>query len=375
MAVGIPGIDALTEQVASSLNGPFKAQFQAVKKKLPAKANVENVLDRIRSIRDLMGDSEEETYDGIKGAKAIRLLDSAICQAISQIVSKEPTKGLKPHLIMAHWVRSLHVDRLFPVEIFTTNYDLLLEQAMEHVGVPFFDGFVGAVHPFFITEAVDAEDSKSTLSAFPPRTWTRLWKMHGSINWLMVNSPGEKRVTRLTSTDTKKGEELMIFPSREKYTESRKLPFITFQDRLRKFLSNGEALLVIAGYSFSDDHINELIFQGLRSNPRLSVVALMYGDSKEENGKTKFILSDKIIQFGEEHRNLTILGPDKACIGGIGASWGESSRKKKDAEIWPFWDDKSMSFALGDFASFASYLEAFIGFRTVGLVQTEIETS
>lgn len=375
MAVGMPGIDALTEQVAVSLEEPFKTQFLNVRKKLSAKANVENVLDRIRSIRDIMGNAEEETYDGIKGAKAIKLLDSAICQAISQIVSKEPSKGLKPHLIMAQWIRSLHADRLFPVEIFTTNYDLLLEQAMEDVGVPVFDGFVGAVNPFFITEAIDAEDTKSALSACPPRTWTRLWKIHGSINWLMVHNSGKKRVTRLTSTVTKKGEELMIFPSREKYTESRKLPFITFQDRLRRLLSNGEALLVIAGYSFSDDHINEMISQGLRSNPRLSIIALMYGESKEETGKTELIISDKIIQFGQEHRNLTILGPDKACIGGIAAPWGEPSRKKKDTEIWPFWDDKSKSFGLGDFSSFASYLEAFIGFRTGSVVQAEIKPS
>jgi hypothetical protein len=38
-----------------------------------------------------------------------------------------------------------------------TNYDLLLEVAFEAVGVPFFDGFVGVVSPFFVPECVDAQ--------------------------------------------------------------------------------------------------------------------------------------------------------------------------------------------------------------------------
>ncbi len=374
MAVGIPGIDALTEQVAEQLEEPYKAQYQNIRKKLLAKVNVENVLDRIRSIRELIGDTETEEYDGIKGATAAKLLDSVICQAISKIVSKEPSKAIKSHLIIAQWIRSLHCDRLFPVEIFTTNYDLLFEEAMEQAGLPFFDGFVGAVHPFFTPESVEAEESKATQSAYPPRTWTRLWKIHGSINWLMLQNAGQKRVTRLSSVERKKGEELMIFPSREKYTESRKLPFITFQDRLRKFLSSGEALLIIAGYSFSDEHINEMIFQGLRSNPRLSIMALMYGDKKVEAGMTQLSLPDKIIQYGQDHRNLSIYGPDKACIGGITARWGEPSRKKKETETWPFWDDGSKNFTLGEFSSLASYLESFIGFRTSSILQTDKQT-
>ena len=363
MAVGIPGIDALTDQVSQILEEPFKKQFADIIKKLKGKPNVENILDRIRTIRDLIGDSEIEMYDGIKGAAAVKLLDSAICKAISKIVSKSASAGIKPHLILAQWIRSLHVDRLLPAEIFTTNYDLLLEQAMEQVGVPFFDGFIGSVYPFFTPESVEAEDNKDTLNAYPPRTWTRLWKIHGSINWVILRGVGKSRVTRMSGIEIKNGEELMIFPSREKYAESRKLPFITFQDRLRKFLLSGEALLVIAGYSFSDEHINEILFQGLRSNPRMSIIALMYGDKKEVGGKAKFNLSEGIIRFGQEFRNLAIYGPDKACIGGLAAPWGEPARKKKEAEIWPFWDDSSKFFTLGDFSSFASYLEAFIGFR------------
>jgi len=362
MSIGIPGIDELTQQVFNQLQSPFKEQFEKVRSKLSKNSNVENVLDRIRTIRELIGDNEESEYDGLKGCSAVKQLDSAICNLIYKIVCGDPPKGLKPHLIFSHWLRSLHGNRYYPVEIFTTNYDLMLERAMEQSGVPFFDGFVGSVTPFFAPESVEAEEGSISQPDYPPRAWTRLWKIHGSINWRIYNKDGKVRITRLSGAEPKEGDELMIFPSREKYTESRKLPFITFQDRFRRFLSSGESLLIIEGYSFSDEHINEIIFQGLRSNPRLAVVALMYGDKNENSDNPDLILSDRIVQYAEEHKNLTVYGPDKACVGGITGVW-KLNRTRKDDENWPFWDEDSKLFTLGDFNSFASFLELFIGLR------------
>ncbi len=108
----------------------------------------------------------------------------------------------------------------------------------------------------------------------------------------------------------------MIFPSREKYADSRRLPFLTYQDRLRKFLSSGEVMLVIAGYSFCDAHLNEIIFQGLRSNSRVAATALVFGTCVDANTGTQLVCPDHVLAHGETFRSLTIYGPDKACIGG-----------------------------------------------------------
>ncbi|MBI1979889.1 MAG: SIR2 family protein [Elusimicrobia bacterium] len=364
MAVGLPGIDVLTTKVPEHLQEPAKSQWEKVKKDLPEGANVEKVLDQIRACRELFGDSEDKEYGGLKGATAARNLDSAVCRAICEIVSGEPPKELKPHLIFAQWLRALHSTRDWPVEVFTTNYDLLLEEAMETSGVPFFDGFVGSVAPFFVPESVEAQTEKTDEAAYPPRSWTRLWKIHGSINWrIQKDTAGRRdRITRLSGSESQPGEELLVFPSREKYAQSRKLPFVAFQDRLRKLLSVGECLVVAVGYSFSDEHLNDVLFQGLRSNPRLAITALIHSE-----------LSHKLIQYGQDHRNLTLLGPDKACIGGIVASWGEP-RKRKETEVWPFWDENSKHFTLGDFNSFTSFLEVVIGFRSP-LSAAELDTS
>ena len=63
-------------------------------------------------------------------------------------------------------------------------------------------------------------------------------------------------------------------------------------------------------------------------------------------------------------------GPDRACIGGVVASWGEPSRKQEANEC--FWDEKIKQFTLGDFNSFTSFLEKYIGFK-FPTISTEAE--
>jgi hypothetical protein len=190
-----------------------------------------------------------------------------------------------------------------------------------------------------------------------PISWTRLWKLHGSINWYFGDSyPGKtKTVIRFSGQKPEGCNELMIFPSREKYLESRKLPFITFQDRLRQFLANGEAALFIIGYSFSDEHINEIIFQGLKRNSRLAINALIYGEPAEEN-PAELRLPEAIVQYGRQHRNLSIYGPDRAIVGGVESVWDKDTN---GSNIDTYWSNDR--FLLGDFVSFCKYLERFIG--------------
>jgi hypothetical protein len=351
MSVGLPGIVDLTNQVLEHLKEPQKSQFAALHKELPKDSHVETLLDKIRTIRDLIGENKIKEYDGLNRELAEKL-DLAICQAISEIVRKPAANGLIPHQTYAQWIRALHSRRDCPIEIFTTNYDLFFELAMEGLGVPFFDGFVGSVEAFFAPESVDAMGTKRDEIVYPPRAWTRLWKLHGSVNWRVQNNPkaNSARIFRTASSACEPGQELAVFPSRDKYSQSRKLPFLALQDRFRRSLSSGECLLVLVGYSFSDQHLNEILFQGLRSNPHLAVTAFMFENNED------------VLLYGTEHRNLAIYGPSKACVGGLIGSWHEP-RKRKDGEDWPFWDEKAKHFKLGDFNQFAKFLEVFIGFR------------
>jgi SIR2-like protein len=362
MAVGLPGIQKLTEQVRGRLVGKEQEQFDLIAADLSAGANVEQILDRVRLYRELIGEDSEREYCKIKGFAEGRALDAVICRAISESVRSVSTKPGEPHLVFAQWLRALHSRRDWPIEIFTTNYDVTFEDAMETCGVPFFDGFVGSVNPFFAPECIESEGGRSDVHVYPCKAWTRLWKLHGSINWhVHTLSPDTEQITRLSALDSKAGEELAIFPARDKYSQSRKLPFLAMQDRLRKFLAGGDRLLVIVGYSFSDQHLNDLILQALRSNPHLAITALVFGEPNNDQNKPGRVLPSAIATLGREHRNLTIYGPNEASIGGIVGHWSALNREAESRE-WPFWNTVEQTFTLGDFNAFARFLEVFIGF-------------
>src|SRR5258707_876028 len=80
-----------------------------------------------------------------------------------------------PHEDFVRW--SARLPRGQPVEVFATNYDVLIETALEAEGVAAFDGFVGCNRPFFSHETRTGPENA------PGPAWTRLWKIHGSITW------------------------------------------------------------------------------------------------------------------------------------------------------------------------------------------------
>ena len=364
MAVGLPGIKELTTKVQEALPEPQRVQYAGTIDSISGQPNVEDALNRIRLYRELLGDSSQKQFEGLTGEQA-RQLDIKVCRAIYDIVCLPLPHGMPPHVTFAQWLHAAHVNRDHPIEIFTTNYDLLLERAMERVGAPFFDGFVGAVEPFFVPESIDADERvRGSERASPPRAWARLWKLHGSVNWRMLEDTqrleqhlANGRIVRLGDVAPTEGQQLIIFPSRDKYADSRRLPFVALQDRLRKILGEGELLLLILGYGFGDQHINEIIFQGLRSNPRLSVVATVYEACRDDQG---IVLPESVLHFGLEHRNLAIYGPDAVCVGGVISGWSDCPAHAKGT--WPFWSATDHRFTLGDFSAFAAFLEGFIGF-------------
>ena len=301
-AVGIDGVVQLTKNVASDLKGDQRAHYDRLLSQSGTGAHVEHVLNRVRLCREMIGDSKTVEADGIKGEDATKL-DRAICSAIYDRVKVDPPKGFQLHAEFAAWLSS--IQRTKPVEIFTTNYDLLIERGLEIAMVPYFDGFVGTVNPYFSDAAADFKDDNDN-QVHIPRSWARLWKIHGSIGWRAATEvvTGTKKILRLPLVPPTTNDDLMIFPSREKYLDSRRLPFVALQDRLRRLTASGECLLLIAGYSFGDQHINDIIFGNLRSNNRFSATVLSFDPLKTLG------IEENLIKPAQGIRNLTVYGPD-----------------------------------------------------------------
>jgi len=350
ISANVPSLDQLTKIVDAGLADPFQKLYQGISKIVGANANLEQVLNKVRTIRDLLEESSSGDYQGLSHQLA-KKLDSAICRIIYEKIATPDLDKLEAHRSLAAWLR--HIRRDSPVEVFTTNYDLLLEISFEMVGAPFFDGFVGAVSPFFVPESVDAELGRAD-DVYPPRSWIRLWKLHGSVNWQLISGPppAPDRICRVTGICSPADDtQLLIYPSRDKYLQSRRLPFVVYIDRLRRLLQYGECLLLVIGYSFRDEHINDVLSQGLRSNPRLAITAALHDKP-----------SEYVLSLAQMHKNFSLFSPDEASIGGIRGGW-LTPGKKRPGEEWPFWDEASNRFVLGNFSRFAEFMNVMTGYQ------------
>jgi hypothetical protein len=90
-----------------------------------AEPNIEIILSQIRALSQVVGTGT------VKGFTKDDLtdLDEQICKAISVEVDKLLPNLETPYHGLAAWAKALKRDK--PVHIFTTNYDLLMEQALE----------------------------------------------------------------------------------------------------------------------------------------------------------------------------------------------------------------------------------------------------
>ena len=373
----IPAIVELTKRVAEGLDArdkvagatsSYRKDWESLYKEcqpIDGKAcTVEDILTEIRTLANRRGNA---LVLGMT-KKVLKDLDDQICA----LVTEQMRKSLPAHRCSYHrfasWVGGLH--RLSPIEIFTPNYDLLFEQAFEQHPLPHFDGFVGSREPWFDLASIEHD-------AIPAR-WTRLWKLHGSINWEKaeetVNGSSVTRIVRVTR-EAEAGK-VMIFPSHLKYDQSRRMPYLAMLDRLRAFF-HGEAVrkrgdaanrdedaprLIVCGYSFLDEHLNEVLLDGLRGNRNAQCFALMYSN-----------LSDhpQAAEYAVRQGNLTVLAKDGAVIGTRKGLYLPGTTGGDEHKPWLYEEDGSATdpkkpggspyCRLGDFHYLGLFLEQLCG--------------
>ena len=320
-ACGLPDVVSLQADISAHLAGDEKSQFDA----LITGRGLEQLLSRLRRIVALVEGAD--TIDGLDAAAADHL-DRRICQEIVSALSNTDL-SLDAANKFAAWVARADYSR--PVEIFTVNYDLLIEEALDRRGATYFDGFAGSTRARFRSDLVEADAADAH---YMPRFFARLWKLHGSLNWEQEPSG----VVRL-GMPVPSGTPAAIYPSDSKYEESRRVPFVVLQDRLRRALYEAESLTLVSGYSWADSHLNEPFFRATSQRPRSEVVAFCF-DSIPEELATHACLAP----------NLQVVSKAEAILGGIRAPWREPTDELPD-DVW-----KDGSMMLGDFKCLATFL-------------------
>lgn len=352
----IPDVVNLTKFINNELkeNKKYTILLTELEKAGKNKENIEDILSFLRS---LLLVSKGGNVRGLN-EKDLLKLEQDICEKIIQKLDVNLPDIETPYHRLCNWIRS--IDRKIAIEIFTTNYDLLMEQALEDLEVPYFDGFVGSRRSFFDLRAV--EDNLISTH------WSRLWKIHGSINWYQENLKGEKKVYR--SSEIKKEASHLIYPSHLKYEESRKMPYLALVDQLNRFLRKKSSLLILSGYSFNDGHLNDAIVNALKANPTAMVLGLMFDRYESEGSATSTERYPEAYKIAKKQHNLNIWTVDKAIIGtNLGCWHRASSSDTEDKDLLKFvcsenideTDEQEDLVKLGDFAEFTNFLKKIIG--------------
>ncbi len=323
----IPNVAGLTELIRAGLQGEFKSAFESIEKQI-LNPNIELVLSRIRALAEVIGESE---VCGLN-AEGFQSLSQKICELIYEIVNKPLPAGENPFSDSISWING--INRSHAVEIFTTNYDLLFEEAMERSRTPYFDGFAGSKIPFFDPSSISNNDL--------PTRWVRLWKLHGSIGW----SKSESGEIVRSNTDKDRGS-TMVYPSHIKYDQTQSAPFSSLFERLRNFLLEPDTLLICSGFSFADAHISAKLSECMSANPSTAVIALQYQNLDKET-----YASD----LASRCPNMSVYCRDGAIINGIKALWKLGDPPSKNWELIraEYWNGGE--FLLGDFKLLARFL-------------------
>jgi len=277
----------------------------AAKKSGRGDANVE---DYIRTINELLRgfevlgyDTSEKTDDRVTYDKLgndleriIKDLTEGIGNIENSIVLANEAGQLEAfgylvNFLMSFASRTGTRDRL---NIFTTNYDRVIEAGSELAGLHLLDRFIGTLTPIFRSSRLDID-----MHYNPPgirgeprylEGVAHFTKLHGSIDWVNTGSDirriglpfGSKDIKNFLDAPGIKGVDawkLMIYPNSAKDRETAEYPYVELFRDFAAALCRPNSTLVTYGYSFGDEHINRII-RDMLTIPSTHLVIISHGD-------------------------------------------------------------------------------------------------
>jgi hypothetical protein len=180
--------------------------------------------------------------------------------------------------------------------LFTLNYDTLFEQAMEELGVQYFDGFSGRANPRFepATYGLDVyypgDVAEGRVRRFDK--FVQFYKLHGSIHWYTASdgtyharhrdlafarayrtATPEEKAKLLETADFRSIESFGILPTSQKFSKTLDNPYAHLFRLFHARLNQPQTFLIVAGYGFADDHVTRIIETAL-TNPSLVMLVI-----------------------------------------------------------------------------------------------------
>lgn len=198
------------------------------------------------------------------------------------------------------------------VNLFTTNYDMAFDYALDNLGVHYINGFLGVHNRCFRPEVYDYDlyypGQSITGKVHRAEKVIKYFKIHGSLSWVSTepsasNTYGIKEIPLHDNFTPDKNNRLIVYPCASKKSFTLDLPYSELFRQFAQAITQPQSVLFCIGYSFNDEHINDIIKQAL-SIPSFTLIIANYSQAIDDNSpieKLKKLEDSRIIILDQEN--------------------------------------------------------------------------
>ncbi|MDI9505903.1 MAG: SIR2 family protein [Bacillota bacterium] len=329
MATGSANVVMSAPTLETDYSDVIKASAKAIAtKNKRGAANIEDyirVIDELIRGLEILGHNNSDNKDkkdayeklAVNFEKIISKFTSNISSIENNIATADEEARLEAfdyliNFLMSFASRTGTRERL---NIFTTNYDRLIEAGSELAGLHLLDRFVGVLAPIFRSSRLDID-----MHYNPPgirgeprylEGVARFTKLHGSIDWIDTGTDirriglpfGSKGIDSFLNAPGIEGidiRQIMIYPNAAKDRETTEYPYVELFRDFAATLCRPNSTLVTYGYGFGDDHINRIV-RDMLTIPSTHLVIISYD---EAGGR----IMEKYKEFGRPSQISLIVG-------------------------------------------------------------------
>lgn len=181
------------------------------------------------------------------------------------------------------------------LSVFTTNYDLFNEFALENNNFSYTTGFTTELRQSFDINRFKyrlVDDTERYKDKWQPvKKEANLYKIHGSINWFQDENE------MLCQSNYAK-DKIVIYPTMLKHQETVQSPYSELFREFSTALQKPNTTLIVMGYGFPDEHINNIISQNIQNQ---DFNLIIFGDMSEDKMKAFY-------QKFNKKRNVHVIG-------------------------------------------------------------------
>ncbi|WP_296097352.1 SIR2 family protein [uncultured Agrobacterium sp.] len=260
-----PSMRDLWNAVAAAVGAPA---FTAVCGRFPNATigeNIEKLLSLCKVYLELNDAADENNQEVAAVKDFVSQAESCILAKVD-FVSQSTTLAAHETYVRKIGRRGFRKTR---GKLFTTNYDLTIEEAARRLRFTVIDGFSHSLDQVYDRQHFELDivrrDATKDAPDYIPNVF-QLYKLHGSTDWRRIGAEV------LRSRDNTKGKPVLIYPRSSKYQEAFEPPYLDMMGAFQAALREPDTALVVAGFGFNDDHISRPILSALESNLSMRLI-------------------------------------------------------------------------------------------------------